>query len=239
MHVDVRIAESDMDLQREFARAAQFRTDPKAMTHNGAVLQPPAPGLSRLAEPVAGGADDLRLGRRTLVDLERGAVGNDGLEADGILGARFQRRCEDIGKLSRRHAVLGHLLRHGFDANHVMGRLARDFAHLLPGMDGVGAMAGIDQQAVQSGCCEETPVDLRRTQLQPARDIGFAAAERLQIQQRRAEAPDDQAERFLEFAGSGRRRQIAFAEHRLERFVIELRRRDAMAMMVDQRQIEN
>src|SRR5688500_16294513 len=59
---------------------------------------------------------------------------------------------------------------------------------------------------------------------------------RLEIEQRRAEGANGKAERLLEFIGAGGRRAITFREQRLELLPVELGRRYAMAVMIDQRQ---
>ena len=66
-------------------------------------------------------------------------------------------------------------------------------------------------------------------------DIGFARCMRFQIEQGRAKGADGKPERLLEFVGPRWGWAIAFGEQRLELLPIEIGRRYAMTMMVDQR----
>src|SRR5689334_19419083 len=99
-------------------------------------------------------------------------------------------------------------------------------------------MAGVDQQRVQPALSQESPIDLRRTEREAPLDVRFRRTGWFQIEHRGAEASDRQAQRLLEFRRAGGRRAIALAEQRLELREFELVRRYAVAMVIDQREID-
>ena len=99
-------------------------------------------------------------------------------------------------------------------------------------------MAGVDQQALEAAGAQQAAIDLLGAELAAARDVVRAAAERLEVEQGRAPTPDHQSQRLVELAGAGGGRAVGLAHQRLKGGEIEIARRHAVAVMIDQGQVD-
>src|SRR5262245_50836547 len=106
-----------------------------------------------------------------------------------------------------------------------MRRARRGLGHAGDIENLAAAQAGIDQQGVETAGAQEAPVHLGGAEGQAALDIFLRGTRRFEVEQRRAEAADREAERLLEFGRALRRWPIALGEQSLERGEVEFLRR--------------
>ena len=129
-------------------------------------------------------------------------------------------------------------LGHRLDAHDLARRHAREAGDSFRGQDIVGAEARVDQQQAVVAGLHEAPVDFGGAERGAALDIGIGVGERLEIEQRRAVGADRQAERRIEMAGAGGRIDEALGDHLLELAPRQIARHQAVAVVVDERQVD-
>ena len=208
------------------------------MPDDGGIADTELPASLPLLHPCADGLGDVRRRRRGLRDGERPAIGDDGFEADGLARALGQPIGEGLGETSA-DTPLQPLPREWprcAPPHKPAGRQAR----LSPRNYGWRSSGGRYRPRRQSSpaACISRWLTSAAPSASRALDIGLARGMRLEIEKRRTEGANGEAKRFLKFIGSGRRRAIALREQGLELFPVEIGRRHAMAMMIDQRQSE-
>ena len=196
-------------------------------------------GSLDLSQPGAGGARDFTRPRRHIIDGQRRTVGDDRFQADHVvMQGRAERRFEGIGVTGGADAAArGDALGHRFHAHDFTRRRIGNHAQFLDRAQLFRAVTRINQQHFKTGGAHETLVDLARAQFQAARNIILGRGEFRQIQNRCAPAADRERHRLVPMAGAGRRRRERLAERILELSEGEIIGHDAVAMVIDERNI--
>jgi len=208
VHVQVGVAEPGVDLERP-ARAGGL-PDPEPQQHP--VRQPCPAGPLDLGEPAPGRRHDVRVRGRVGVDLEAAAIRQHGLERHAGGEGLRDRGTERRRIPRRRDARPCQPLRDRLEPDHRLDPGAREGRQRGGGDEGVGLEAGVHEQRVDPGRCDERPHGILGTHRQPTIEERVAARERLEAQGRRAPATHGDAQ--LGVPAGDRARPVRLGEHR-------------------------
>ena len=129
------------------------------------------------------------------------------LRATAACAGRGQGVGEGGGEGPRLGAPGRDLLGHRFDARDLPRRPAGELGHGRDAGHLVRPMPGVHEQGLQPAAAQQAPVRLPGPQGAAPRDIVRSVGEGLEVQERRAEAAHDEAQRLVELrrpGGAGR-----------------------------------
>jgi hypothetical protein len=174
-------------------------------------------------------------GRRRGVEIEAEAVADDtlqphrrgGLAGQGGREAGREPRCAAV-------AVQHHLLGHALQADDLVGPGAGRLAH--PGqVEQAGPhVAGVEQEMSGPGGPQQPPGDLGRAQRGPPGQVVGGLGEGLEVQDRRAPAPDRHAQLGVELGQPGGQRPVRLGDQLLELGLPRLGREGRVDVVIDQ-----
>ena len=117
----------------------------------------------------------------------------------------------------------------------LVGRAARQRGHLRRGHQRLGLEAGVDAQRREPGGAQEPPADLGGAQCGPVLQVLIRPGVRRQAEDRRAPAPDGQADLRVEQADPGEPGVVSLGEQGLEPGPVHVAADDPVAVVIDQR----
>jgi hypothetical protein len=233
----VAVAVAAVELDGELALLGEFGAEPQAVAQQHRLVHAAAAGLD-LRQPAARGGDDLGAVGRAVIEGEAAAVGDDGLEADGVLGGLGEGVGEGLRIVAGGDAAAADALGHGLDAHDLARRHAGEAGDTLRRQDVVGAEAGVDQQQAVVAGLHEALVDLGGAERGAALDVLVGIGEGLEVEQRRAMGADGEAEGGIEMAGAGGSVDETLGDQLLELRAREVARHQAVAVVVDEREVD-